>query len=112
MKKIVIEDLLQFQYPSNLQYNPSGTVLAFVVTKTDVKKNTYWKQVWILENGKAKVLTETFDTSLVTWKDDQTLIVTRKVEEELDTTLYELSIKGGEAKPFLKVPFPVTSLQY
>lgn len=112
MKKIVIEDLLQFQYPSNLQYNPSGTVLAFVVTKTDEKKNAYWKQVWMLKDGKAKALTETYDTSLVTWKDDQTLIVTRKVEEEIDTTLYELSINGGEAKPFLKVPFPVTSLQF
>ena len=112
LQKIEVEDLLQFKYPSNLQYNPDGTILAFVVAYADEKENTYHRDVWISKDGKVKQLTASLDASIVGWKDNEILIINRKGEDETLTTLYEINIHGGEAKPFLSFPFPVSSLKF
>ena len=112
LKAVEVKDVLQFKYPSNLQYNPSGDVLAFVVAYADEKKNTYHRDVWISTNGNCKQLTATLDASIVCWKDDETIILNRKGEDETLTSLYEINIHGGEAKPFMSFPFPISSLSF
>ena len=109
LKAVEVKDVLQFKYPSNLQYNPTGNVLAFVVAYGDEKNNTYHRDVWISTNGNCKQLTASLDASLVCWKDDETIILNRKGEDETLTSLYEINIHGGEAKPFMSFPFPISS---
>ncbi len=106
---ITIEDIARFRLPSGLQYNPSGTCLAFQVTRADLEKNTYHTDVWAAEGGQARRLTFGPDTSVVLWDDDRTLIVSRKApdaEPQPGTTpLFRLPLDGGEAAPWITLPF-------
>ena len=40
-EKITIRDLLKYRFPGNLQYSPDGKTLAFQVSRSDEKENTY-----------------------------------------------------------------------
>lgn len=106
-KPVIIEDLLKFRYPENLQYSPDGKTLAFQAAESDTKKNSYHRDVWICKNGKAFQLTSTLNTSLLCWKDEEHLVLTRNIPdaEEGNCTLYEISIKGGEARRWIELPF-------
>ena len=37
-QKVLIEDLLEYKFLENLQYNPGGTVIAYQAAKSDEKK--------------------------------------------------------------------------
>ena len=103
---IEVKDLLTYRYPENLQYSPSGKYLAFHVARPVEKENGYRRDVWMVENGKCKQLTQSLDASILVWKDDTTLLLRRNTEEKEEgcTELFELSLLGGEAKPIGKVP--------
>ena len=112
-EKITINDLLRFRFPGNLQYNPEGTVLAFQVKRSDEKKNTYRNDVWIAEGDEARQLTSSMDASVVTWLDNEQLLINRSTEEAQPgmTELFVINIHGGEAKPFAKVPLMLGTLK-
>lgn len=112
MKGIKVEDLINYQYIDTPLYNPSGTYLAFQVTKANLKNNNYQKEVWVVKDGVAKQMTFSFSTSIVAWLNEEELIVRRVVEgkAQVSTELFLLNMKGGEAKPFYTLPFVLGKL--
>ena len=113
-QKVLIEDLLEYKFLENLQYNPSGTVIAYQAAKSDEKKQAYHRDIWIIENGISKQLTSTIDATIVCWLDDETLLIQRSTEdtEAYTTDLYQICIHGGEAMKYLTLPFAMNALKF
>ncbi len=110
---VVIEDLLKFRYPSNLQYSPEGNALAFTLAEAVEEKNTYRRNVWLIRDGKPCQLTASMDAVNVLWDDDTHLVIQRRTDEAQpgDTQLFIIDINGGEAKPWLTLPIALASLR-
>ncbi len=113
MKQIEINDLLKYQYPENLQYNPKGDLLAFQVGYADEKKNTYKRDVHLIKDGKDLQLTSTINASILFWLDDTHIILHRNTEEtQPETTdLYIIDVNGGEAKKWMTLPVGVNAVK-
>ena len=107
MKRVEIEDILKYRYLENLLYNPGGTAYVYNVAYADADKNTYRRDVWAVKNGRPFQLTATIDASISFWNSDSELIISRKKpgdEKSEDAELYTISIDGGEAKLWAKLP--------
>ena len=113
MKKIELEDILKYRVPGNLTYSPDGKRLAFQVTEADKARNDYRTSVWIAADGKARQMTFSQDASIVLWEDDETLILRRKGEDVPagKTALFRLPVGGGEAEPWMTLPFPLRQMK-
>ena len=112
-EKITIRDLLKYRFPGNLQYSPDGKTLAFQVSRSDEKENTYRTDVWLIRNGRPAQLTSTADASIVLWQDNTHLILSRRTKDTVPgtTELYRMDINGGEALPYCVLPFGMSSLK-
>ena len=115
MEKIVTEDLLRFHFPSNGQLSPDGRYAAFQAAVCDGKENTYKTDLYLSEGGKAKRMTWSGNVSLLFWDDDETMVLTKtekpKEGELSGTKLYKMSVRGGEAEPWITLPFPVMDIK-
>ena len=113
LKPILMEDIKDYRQPSGLKYSPDGKLLAFQVQRADLDKNCYHTDIWLAENGSAKQVTWTIDATVVGFEDNTHLIINRKSEDAApgETQLYILDTAGGEAKPWLKLPFPMRSFE-
>ena len=113
MKKIKTEDIMKYRIPGGLKYSPDGKRLAFQVTEADREKNEYRTSVWVSEGGKARQVTFSRDASIVLWEDADTLILRRKGEEEKPgmTELFRLPMGGGEAEPWMTLPYPLLQME-
>ena len=113
MKKIEMEDIAKYRIPGNLKYSPDGKKLAFQVTQGDLEKNDYHTSVWVAENGTARQMTFSQDATIAFWEDNETLILQRKGTEELPefTELFRLNLGGGEAEPWMKLPFALRQME-
>ena len=87
--KVTINDLLSYKFLENLQYNLSGTVIAYQLARSNEKKNTYNRDIWVIENDTPRQLTSTIDASIIGWKDDETLLLRRNTE---DTEAYTTDV--------------------
>jgi dipeptidyl aminopeptidase/acylaminoacyl peptidase len=107
MKKTEIRDLLKYVYPENLLYSPDGGKLAYQAAYAEEEKNTYRRDVHLIRNGKDIQLTSTLNASIVCWDDDDHLILRRSTEntKEGTTDLFRIDINGGEALPWITLPF-------
>lgn len=108
-----IEDLTKYTAIENLQYSPDGTYLAFQTGVADTEKNGYHRDVWLVKDGKAAQFTSTLNTTVVLWDDETHLVVNRTSEKDEPgtTNLYRIDVNGGEAKPFVKLPFALASIK-
>ena len=113
MNKVTIQDLLSYRYIENLQFNPSKTAIAYQLARSDEKKNTYHRDVMLIENNNVRHLTSTLDASIVCWMDDENLLLQRSTEEtETGTSdIYKISIHGGEAVKYISLPFALRTLK-
>ena len=113
MRKIELDDILRYRIPSRLTYSPSGRYLAFQVTEADREKNMYHTSVWIAEDGDARRMTFSLDASIAFWEDEETLILRRKSLEAPaeGTELFRLDMRGGEAEPWMTLPFSMTGMK-
>ena len=112
-RQIEIRDILNYRFPENLQYSPDGSVLGFQVARADEKKNDYRRDVWMARDGSVKQMTHTLNASLVCWKDNTHMILSRHIahEEAGVTKLYLLDVNGGEAEEWITLPFAMGSLE-
>ncbi|MBR2068058.1 MAG: hypothetical protein IJ875_07380, partial [Solobacterium sp.] len=112
-KPIEIRDLLSYKYPENLQYSPDGKVLAFQVAYADEEKNQYKRDIYVVKEGEVKPYTSDGISSLIFFEDEETMVI-EKHKDNCDSTtteLYRLSIHGGEALPWLTLPFPMHDIK-
>ncbi|MBR2825756.1 MAG: S9 family peptidase [Solobacterium sp.] len=113
LNPIELEDITKYRFPGNLQYSPDGKYLAFHVARADVKKNDYRRDVYLVKDGHAEQVTHSIDAQVLFFDDDTTLVLSRKNEEALplSTPLYRLDVTGGEAQPWMNLPFPLAKLK-
>ena len=113
LNPIELEDITKYRFPGNLQYSPDGKYLAFHVARADVKKNDYRRDVYLVKDGHAEQVTHSIDAQVLFFDDDTTLVLSRKNEEALplSTPLYRLDVTGGDAQPWMNLPFPLAKLK-
>ncbi len=113
MKPITIEEIAGYRIPGALKYSPDGSRLAFQVTRADLEKNEYHTSVWIAEAGQARQMTFSIDASIAFWEDSETLILRRKSPDARPgvSELFRLNIRGGEAEPWMTLPFPLEQIE-
>ena len=112
MEKIEIRDLLKIRFIENLQYSPDGKIPAFVLAKANEEKNDYERDVWLLKEDGPVPFTSGGKSRLLGWEDNETLLITRPLEEEEGLQgIWKLSLKGGEAQLWLKLPISVSKLE-
>ena len=110
MNHVEIEDLKKFVFIENPVYSPDGTYLAFIKAMADEKKNSYHRDLYLVKDGEVVQYTAEKNTSIMTWADPSHLIITGKSERPGATALYRIGVNGGEAMPFMEIPFPVSKL--
>ncbi len=112
-KPIEAEDIALYRIPSGLRYSPDGRRLAFEVTRADMEKNEYRTDVYIACGGEARQVTWSFDAGIVLWDDDDTLILRRSLPDDAPgvTALFRLSMSGGEARPWVTLPFRLKKME-
>lgn len=111
MKEIIIDDILKYRFPENLQLAPNGEAAVFQVAYADTEKNSYKRDVWVIRNEKASQLTATMNASIVMWEDDETVVLRRTTDDKGMAELFRMNINGGEAMPWLQLPLMLRSLK-
>ena len=113
LQPITINDLLAYRFPGNLQYSPDGKYIAFQCSRPDGVKNDYRQDVWLVQDGKAKQLTYSLDTTVAFWENEETLIVQRVCPEAAcgTSSLFAIDMQGGEALPWQVLPFPLKQIK-
>lgn len=113
-QRVNIDFLYAQKFLGQLKANPSRTRAAFVVGQANLTENNYQRTLWLLENDELRQLTSIGKEGAFQWLDDDRLLfqAARSPEEEKaakegypETTLYCLDLRGGEALPYLKLPF-------
>ncbi len=119
MEKLSLTDFYKYSFLSGLTFSPDGKKALFTVKKADPENNGYKSDLYLYDTtlGQTKRLTGLGDVGLSLWLDDKTVAFTairdEKVKEKAKqglpiTCFYKLSIDGGEAVEFLRLPYLVT----
>ena len=115
MNKILMEDLLRFHFPSNGHLSPDGRYAVFQTASCDEKENTYKTDLFLSDGGPAKRMTWSGNVSFLLWDDNETMILTKSEKPEAGerpgTRLFRMSVNGGEAEPWITLPFAVSSIE-
>ncbi len=119
MKKLALEDFLDYRYLSGLAYAPGGEAAAFLVKEADLEKNGYNTHLWMRKDGVNTQLTAAGDESSFCWEDAEQILFpdvrsarerSRKAAGELFTAYYRIGIHGGEARKAFELPFAASEL--
>ena len=120
MKRVECKDILSYRFLSAVRYAPGGRRAAFVVSTADEENNTYEARLWLYEHGAVRQLTDLGQERTFAWLDENRLLfpAVRSAKEkkraeakESFTSLYLLDLRGGEALPYLELPFAATELR-
>lgn len=122
MDKLQLDDFTKYKFISGLKYSPEGSRLGFVLHEMDVEDNKYLSNIHIYDtqSGTINKITYSNTAKSFIFKDEDTLIFpdlrdnkdkSRKEKGEDFTCLYEISLKGGEAKKILEIPLNITEIK-
>lgn len=120
MNKVLIEDLKEFKFLSQPQFNPAGSHLAFIKSQADAKETGYDMSLWVWskETGQVRQMTSLGKVSSFDWlNDDEIVFCANRTEEDKEaakreiTTVYKLRLTGGEAEKFFQIPLQVSSVK-
>ncbi len=99
-RPVAAEDLFKIAFVSNATISHDGRHVAFVVTRADLKQNTYLANVWLAEadGSRTMQLTRGDHDGQPAWSpDDRTLVFTRA--HDAPPQLYAIDLAaGGEAR--------------
>ena len=121
MKALQLNDFLNYQYLSALDFAPNGKHAVFAVSKADLEENKYRSNLWLYkkDSGKLSKLTAMDQEKSAVWLDDETLLFPSLRDEALKkatekgeawTVFYAININGGEAQEFMRIPASVGTL--
>ena len=120
MRNVKAEDLYQYKFLSRPAWSPDGTRAVFTVTVCDEEKNAYKSDLWLWEDGAARPLTAAGDAKAAQWLDGETLLFSAlrteadkkaKKDRQPLTVWHSLSLRGGEAREYLRVPLDAGGLK-
>ena len=119
MKPVEASDILQYRFLSGLRWAPGGERAAFVVTTANEEENSYEARLWLYEGGRLRQLTDLGEERGFVWLDEHRLLFSavrsarekkRRDAREEFTPYYVLDLRGGEALPFVTLPFAAREL--
>ena len=118
--KVAIDDFAKIRKLGSLTLSPSGKKAAFTVTEGSIEDNNYRTDIWVYDEGHAPALyrlTAGEDGKAPVFLDEDTLLFPgdRKKRHtgnaaEKETVYNRISLTGGEAEPFLVLPFAASGL--
>jgi dipeptidyl aminopeptidase/acylaminoacyl peptidase len=115
MKPITQDLWLQFKFLSSLKTNPDHTRLAWVVSASNLKKDAYESNIWVMEGDRTFQLTAFNQESFYIWDSaDAVLFASKRLKEEaksISTEFFRIRVDGGEAQKAFSLPLPVTGLE-
>lgn len=115
MRPVEKEDIMKYQFLSELKLSPDGKHLAMVISHCCRKENKYASDIWLYDCVSETLRQMTFrgDGRGITWLDNENLLFTAVREEEDKkkakegerfTVFYQLPLAGGEAREYMRVP--------
>lgn len=115
MKRFTAETFAKYRHPSSPLISPDGRLTAFVLTETDLEKNCYRADLWVLENetGTVRRLTAQGDAFSFAWTPDGRIVFAAprgdevgnaKKEGRMLTRYFVISPWGGEAEALCTLP--------
>ena len=120
MRELQLDEFRNYRFLSGVEYAPGGKAAAFVVSQADMDENAYESSIYLYENGEIRRLTGQGKESGYTWLDSHRLLfpavrspAEKKRSEAMEpfTAYYVIDIHGGEAVPFMTLPFAARSLK-
>ncbi len=121
-QNLKIENFLDYNFLSNLDFNPEGKLIAFTLSKSNLEDNSYNHSIYIfnLENKEYKKLTHSTKEKNSFWLDENKILFSadrdEKIKEKVKngenwTSFYCLDLKGGEAYKYMDIPLDVTGIK-
>ncbi len=115
-EQILLKDFLEFRYLSDLKSNPSETRAAYVVAVANEEANEYHRTIHVTDGKSTKQMTYLNKEGSFEWLNDSTLLFMAKrlpdeEKQKDETTIYALSLDGGEAKPAYQIPINVSQIK-
>ena len=120
MRSIQLDEFKHYRFLSALQYAPGGQAAAFVVSQADMEENAYESSIYLYEKGEVKRLTGLGKEAGFAWLDENRLIFPavrsaaekkRAEAKDVFTSYYVIDIRGGEAVPFMTLPFAARGIK-
>ena len=120
MKKVQLDDFLQFKFLSNLNVSKDGSRVLYVKHTPDKENDNYQSDIEMIDNNKTISLTSSHDVSGYVFLDNDTIIfpTTREKSEkerlekgEEFTSFYKLPLTGGESVKAFEIPYPVSKIE-
>lgn len=121
MRNIKIDEFLNYNFLSDVEFSPDGQKICFAVSKSNVDDNTYNSNLWIYdlkENREYQLTTFNKERSFF-WLDND-FVVFQGMRNSKDgklleageqfTQYYKININGGEATEFIRIPMMVAGL--
>jgi len=98
-RPVAAEDLFKLSLLSSAQISHDGKRVAFVVTKLDGAKNTYFNNLWVadVDSGKVWQLTRGNSDGDPSWSPDDRFVAFDSGRDE-KSQIYKISLDGGEAQ--------------
>lgn len=123
MENLKLDDFTKYKFLSGIRFSPDGKKTGFVLHQMDVEENKYLSNIYVYneESNSCIKLTSLDEERSFIWKDENTIIFPairgkkdkeRKEKKEEFTTLYEISLLGGEANKIFEVPLNVNSIEF
>jgi dipeptidyl aminopeptidase/acylaminoacyl peptidase len=115
MKPITQDLWMQFKFLSSLKTNADHTRLAWVVSSTNLKKDAYESNIWVMDGDRQFQLTAFNQESFYLWDSaDVVLFASKRLKDEaksISTEFFRIRVDGGEALKAFALPLPVTGLE-
>ena len=123
MKKIQLDEFINFKFLSAVKYSPDGKYACFVVSQANVEENNYSSNLWLynIHDNKYFQLTASDKESNFIWMDDSQHILFTGLRDSKDkdkkekgeefTQFYKISVNGGEAQKAFKIPYNVKEIK-
>lgn len=122
MENLNLKDFLEYSYLSGIETSPDEKNIGFVVHRGDYEENNYKSNIWVINKETKKYfrLTGIGEEKSFLWLNETEILfpsmrdkkLKAKIEEgEKWTCYYSISINGGEAQEYMRIPLNVTSIK-
>ncbi len=122
MENLKLRDFLDYKFLSQIELSPDKKYGAFVVKSSDYDNNKYLSNIWLFNRttSELKKLTTLNEEKSFIWLNNDTLLFSSMRDEHLKekvetgeqwTVFYAISIHGGEAYEYMRIPMTVSDIK-
>ncbi|GHV37681.1 S9 family peptidase [Synergistales bacterium] len=121
-RKVEQNDLLNFYFPSNPSFSPSGERIAYRVSRANIEKNGYDSDIWLFDTTEETntKLTASGEEKFFCWSADGARLIFASGRKDARagesvagkrTVFWSIPVSGGEAERFFDVPCIAKSIE-